>query len=173
MTRTSLSRLVPDASQALREILDGSRGAVEPPNRSEIFGPERFAQHGLSLAETHRAQTTSGRSAAFFPRLQDNIRVLRQSELYIAAHAHTGYQVSPAAGPIYLFVKEFPSRVPDLAGWIWAMVDVPVERYFGPAEKINITVPARVLVRIDDYAKRHGESRSGFLVRAAQVAMAS
>ena len=62
---------------------------------------------------------------------------------------------------------------PDLTGWVWAMVDVPVERYFGPAEKINITVPARVLVRIDDYAKRHGESRSGFLVRAAQVAMAS
>jgi hypothetical protein len=61
---------------------------------------------------------------------------------------------------------------PDLAGWVWAMVDVPVERYFGPAEKINITVPARVLARIDDYARRHGESRSGFLVRAAQVVMA-
>lgn len=62
---------------------------------------------------------------------------------------------------------------PDLAGWVWAMVDVPVERFFGPAEKINITVPARVLARIDDYARRHGESRSGFLVRAAQKAMAT
>jgi predicted RNase H-like HicB family nuclease len=61
---------------------------------------------------------------------------------------------------------------PELTGWIWAMVDVPVERYFGPAEKINITVPARVLARIDDYARKHGESRSGFLVRAAQAAMA-
>jgi len=60
---------------------------------------------------------------------------------------------------------------PLLAGWVWAVVDAPVERYFGPAEKINITVPARVLVRIDDYARRHGESRSGFLVRAAQQAM--
>jgi predicted RNase H-like HicB family nuclease len=60
---------------------------------------------------------------------------------------------------------------PDLSGWVWAMVDVPVERYFGPAEKINITVPARVLARIDDYARRHGESRSGFSVRAAQQAM--
>lgn len=60
---------------------------------------------------------------------------------------------------------------PDFAGWIWAMVDVPVERYFGPAEKINITVPARILSRIDDYARRHGESRSAFLVRAAQAAM--
>jgi len=59
----------------------------------------------------------------------------------------------------------------DLAGWIWAMVDVPVERHFGPAEKINITVPARVLARIDEFARRHGESRSGFLVRAAQEAM--
>lgn len=61
----------------------------------------------------------------------------------------------------------------ELQGWIWAMVDVPVERYFGPAEKINITVPARVLARIDDYAKRHGETRSGFLVRAAQKIMAA
>ena len=60
---------------------------------------------------------------------------------------------------------------PELAGWIWVMVDVPVERFFGPAEKINITVPARILARIDDYARRHGESRSGFLVRAAQAAM--
>ena len=59
----------------------------------------------------------------------------------------------------------------ELAGAVWAVVEVPVERYFGPAEKINITVPARVLARIDDYARRHGESRSGFLVRAAQQAM--
>lgn len=60
---------------------------------------------------------------------------------------------------------------PDLAGWIWAIVDVPIERYFGPAEKINITVPSRVLTRIDAHARRLGESRSGFLVRAAQQAM--
>ncbi|MEO8805368.1 MAG: carbohydrate-binding protein, partial [Burkholderiaceae bacterium] len=97
MTASSLLRLVPDAPQALRDILDGARGAVEPPNRSEIFGPERFAQHGLSLGETHRAQAASSRSVAFFPRLRDNIRVLRESELYIGAQAQIGYQVSPAA----------------------------------------------------------------------------
>ena len=28
---------------------------------------------------------------------------------------------------------------------MWGVVDVPIERYFGPAEKVNITVPARVL----------------------------
>ncbi len=97
MTAPALLRLVPDAPQTLRDILNGARGAVEPPNRSEIFGPERFARHGLSLAETHTAKAASSRSVAFFPRLQDNIRVLRESELYIATQAQTGYQVSPAA----------------------------------------------------------------------------
>lgn len=60
---------------------------------------------------------------------------------------------------------------PDLAGAVWAVIEVNVEQYLGRAEKINITVPARLLRRIDDYAKRHGESRSGFLTRAAVQAM--
>lgn len=60
---------------------------------------------------------------------------------------------------------------PDYAGGVWAVVDAPVEKYFGPAEKINITVPRVILSRIDDYAKRHGMSRSGFLVEAARTAM--
>lgn len=57
---------------------------------------------------------------------------------------------------------------PDLAGAVWAVIDVPIERYFGPAEKINITVPSIILRRIDRYVQAHGETRSGFLVRAAQ-----
>jgi len=60
---------------------------------------------------------------------------------------------------------------PDYAGWVWAVVDVPVEKYLGPAEKINITVPRLMLARIDDYAKSQGMSRSGFLVEAARSAM--
>lgn len=60
---------------------------------------------------------------------------------------------------------------PDYAGGVWAVVDVPVEKYFGPAEQINITVPRVILSRIDEYAKRHGMSRSGFWVEAARTAM--
>jgi len=60
---------------------------------------------------------------------------------------------------------------PELAGAVWAIVDVAVERYFGPSEKINITVPAIALRRIDAYASRHGLTRSGFLVEAANRAM--
>lgn len=60
---------------------------------------------------------------------------------------------------------------PDFAGWIWAVVEVPVERYFGPAKKLNITLPRLLLVKIDEYARAHGETRSGFLAEAARMAM--
>ncbi|MDP1693371.1 MAG: type II toxin-antitoxin system HicB family antitoxin [Burkholderiaceae bacterium] len=60
----------------------------------------------------------------------------------------------------------------EYKGWVWGVVDVPIERYFGPAEKINITVPARVLRRIDEYVRSHGQSRSGFLTQAAITEMA-
>lgn len=60
---------------------------------------------------------------------------------------------------------------PDYAGGVWAVVDVPVERYFGPAEKIDITLPRLLLAKIDDYAKAHGATRSGFLAEAARSAM--
>src|SRR4249920_537072 len=97
MRAADLLRLVPDAPAELGEILDARRGALERPNRSEIFGPERFAQHGRSLAETHAAAFASSRSNAFFPRLRENIRVLREAQRYIGTQATTGYDVSPAA----------------------------------------------------------------------------
>ena len=56
MRAPDLLRLVPDAPAELGEILDARRGPLERPNRSEIFGPERFAQHGRSLGDTHAAR---------------------------------------------------------------------------------------------------------------------
>lgn len=62
-------------------------------------------------------------------------------------------------------------RDPQFAGWVWALVDVDVSRFEGKAEKINITLPRRLLAKIDDYAKAHGATRSGFLAEAARAAM--
>jgi len=59
----------------------------------------------------------------------------------------------------------------DYRGWTWGVIDVPIERFFGPAEKINITVPGRLLKQIDEHAKKHGQTRSGFLTQAALDAM--
>lgn len=60
---------------------------------------------------------------------------------------------------------------PDFADGVWAAVEVNVSRFDGRAEKINITLPRRLLAKIDDYARAHGESRSGFLAEAARAAM--
>lgn len=97
MASNDLQRLCPGAAPELLALLDPRRGPVEPPNRSEIFGPERFAQHGRSLAATHRAEPSRSRRNTFFPRLRENVRVLREAHRYIGAHAKTGYDVSPAA----------------------------------------------------------------------------
>jgi len=90
-----MQQLVSDAPQALRNMLDAGRGPILPPIRSEIFGPQRFAQHGHSLGVTHRAE--SARAASFFPRLKSNVRVLREAYRYIGEQAKTGYDISPAA----------------------------------------------------------------------------
>ena len=45
-------------------------------------------------------------------------------------------------------------------------VDIP-----GKPVRVNVIVPSRDLKAIDTYAKRHGMSRSGFLVAAARQAM--
>ncbi len=37
-----------------------------------------------------------------------------------------------------------------------------------PAVRINVTIPDHMLKRIDNYAARHGLTRSGFLVQAAK-----
>jgi len=60
---------------------------------------------------------------------------------------------------------------PDYADSVWASVDVDVSRFDGRAEKINITLPRRLLTKIDNYARAHGETRSGFLAEAARRAM--
>ena len=97
MAQAELLRLLPDAPQALCAILDSGHRPVQPPIRSEIFGPQRFAQHGRSLGETHRAARARIGAATFFPRLKDNIRVLRQAHHYLGLQAATGYDISPAA----------------------------------------------------------------------------
>ena len=93
----SLQQLVPAAQPALVHILDSARGAIDPPIRSEIFGLQRFIQHGRSLGLTHRAAPAGAGASTFFPRLNSNIRALRQAYQYIGEQASTGYDISPAA----------------------------------------------------------------------------
>ncbi|MEY2875168.1 MAG: hypothetical protein RLZZ373_2539 [Pseudomonadota bacterium] len=68
-----------------------------PPIRAEIFGPQRFAQHGRSLGEAHRAERATSHAQTFFPRLRSNIDALRRAHRDISVQAATGGDISPAA----------------------------------------------------------------------------
>jgi predicted RNase H-like HicB family nuclease len=59
------------------------------------------------------------------------------------------------------------TKNPEYAGWLWAVVEVDGALLDNQTERVNISVPRRILSRIDRYASDHGESRSGFLVNAA------
>ena len=54
---------------------------------------------------------------------------------------------------------------PEFSGWVWALVNVDLAQLSDKVERVNITLPARVLRRIDAAAKAAGESRSGFIAR--------
>ena len=56
-------------------------------------------------------------------------------------------------------------------GWTWAVVDVDLSELGDKAARINITLPQRILRAVDVHARRSGETRSGFLARAAIDAM--
>ena len=55
--------------------------------------------------------------------------------------------------------------------WTWAIVDVDMSQIGDKAARINITLPQRILRAVDAHARRRGETRSGFLARAALDAM--
>ena len=55
----------------------------------------------------------------------------------------------------------------DLEGWVWGIVDIDLSRLDDEAERVDVTLPRRVLRAIDSYAERQGETRSGFLARSA------
>jgi predicted RNase H-like HicB family nuclease len=50
---------------------------------------------------------------------------------------------------------------PDFAGWIFGVVTLDPTLLDDSIERVNITLPRRVLKRLDALAKAAGESRSG------------
>jgi predicted RNase H-like HicB family nuclease len=57
-------------------------------------------------------------------------------------------------------------------GWAWAFAEVDLAKLSGKTVRISITLPERLLASIDTFALEKGETRSGFLARAAVEAMA-
>jgi predicted RNase H-like HicB family nuclease len=62
---------------------------------------------------------------------------------------------------------------PEYSDGTWALVDVDISKVKGKAKRINITIPERVLYKLDLYSQREGGTRSGLLVKAAMEYIAS
>jgi predicted RNase H-like HicB family nuclease len=54
----------------------------------------------------------------------------------------------------------------DFKGGIWAIIDVDLSKLSIPLKSVNIEIPEILLNTVDNYAKKHGKSRSGLLTQA-------
>lgn len=57
------------------------------------------------------------------------------------------------------------SNLSDYQGWILGTVDVDMSKLGDKAERVNITLPQRVLRRLDALANKAGDTRSGYIAR--------
>jgi predicted RNase H-like HicB family nuclease len=66
-----------------------------------------------------------------------------------------------------------PSSITELQkkreykGWIWAVAEIDPALLSDDIERVNITLPKRVLARLDAKAKAVGETRSGYIAHLA------
>ncbi|MFA7605492.1 MAG: type II toxin-antitoxin system HicB family antitoxin [Rhodocyclaceae bacterium] len=56
-------------------------------------------------------------------------------------------------------------------GGYWMLVDIDLAKICSAPVRLNISLPEYLVRQIDDYAKAHHQTRSGFLARAAEEAM--
>ena len=87
-------------SHYARTLLLGPHDPVAPPIRAELFGAQRFEQHGHSLARAQVVEDdhrSTHQAAPFFPRVDENLASLRSAFDYIALTSLSGRYVSPAA----------------------------------------------------------------------------
>ena len=71
---------------------------IEAPIRAVLFGAARFADHGVSLAQAQIVAGPGWSRSPFFPRLRQNIDMLRDARQLLEVHATLGHHVAPSAG---------------------------------------------------------------------------
>ena len=68
----------------------------------------------------------------------------------------------PGGSPIEILAKS-----EDWHAAFWAVIEVDLSKLSGKVRRLNITLPERVLRKIDAAAAKNSESRSGFIARLA------
>lgn len=61
---------------------------------------------------------------------------------------------------------------PDYQGGFWLLVDIDLSQVNAKPMRLNVSLPAHLVQRIDRYTDAHHMTRSGFLAQAAAQALA-
>ena len=78
-------------------------------------------------------------------------------ELWIETALDQGQDIpEPSSISAYQKSREF-------RGWVWAIAEIDPALMSDEIERVNITLPKRVLARLDAKAKQVGETRSGYI----------
>ena len=64
-------------------------------------------------------------------------------------------------------IESLRTAHPEFEGWLWALVKIDPAMLDDTLERVNISLPRRVLHRLDARARTAGETRSGFIARMA------
>ena len=81
---------------------------------------------------------------------------------WIETALDTGLDIPPPSS-----VEALRKRHAEWNDWVWAVVAVDPAVLDDTLERVNISLPRRVLHRLDALARSKGETRSGFVARMA------
>ena len=82
-------------------------------------------------------------------------------ELWIETALEQGERV-PSPSPISHLQKN-----PDFKGCVWAIVEIDPALLSNAIERVNITLPKRILAKLDKVARMQGKTRSGLIAELA------
>jgi len=91
---------------------------------------------------------------------------LIQTEQAVTAWIETALDAGQSI-PMPSPIEALRTAHPEFVGWLWALVKVDPAMLDETVERVNISLPRRVLKRLDDRARMAGETRSGFIARMA------
>lgn len=69
--------------------------------------------------------------------------------------------------PVPSHIEALRTAHPEFQGWLWALVKVDPAMLDNEVERVNISLPRRILHRLDSRARDAGETRSGYIARMA------
>ena len=81
---------------------------------------------------------------------------------WIETAIDAGQDIPPASS-----IEALRKAHKEWKGWAWALVKVDPAALDDTLERVNISLPRRVLRRLDALAGAQGETRSGFIARMA------